>query len=101
MGRANRPVRSVLPAEVKAGDVVLIRYPNVANSRWMLVDYVNDTPGLGAPYSWSGRWAFGVDAGKWTIQVEHRDGVRYTVKDSRDATRDHQRLNALRRNAHM
>lgn len=98
MGRANRPVRSVSPAEVKAGDVVLIRYPHVKNSRWMLVDYAE---GFGKPYVWSGRWVFGADAGKWTIQVEHTDDARYTVKDARDATRDHQRLNALRRNTHV
>jgi hypothetical protein len=93
MGRANRPVRTVKPGQVKAGDVVLVRYPSVPNSRWMLVDYV---VGFGRPHVWSGRWAFGKDAGTWVIQVEHTDTARYTVKDARDAARDRQRLEALR-----
>jgi hypothetical protein len=59
----------------------------------MLVDYAE---GFGRPYVWSGRWAFGADAGTWTIQVEHTDTTRYTVKDAGDAQRDHRRLNALR-----
>jgi hypothetical protein len=93
VGRSNRPTRSVLITKIKPGDVVLIRYPAVANSRWMIVDDCNPTAGL--PVVWSGRWAFGDDAGKWTIQrAEHSE---YTVKDPRDARRVRDRLATLRK----
>lgn len=98
MGRSNRPVRSLLPRNVKVGDVVLIRYPSVSSSRWMIVDYV---VGYGPPHVWSGRWAFGKDAGTWVIYAAKNNTVKYTVKDRRDAQRDAERLAALPRNAHV
>lgn len=89
MGRASRPTRRLAAAQVQPSDVVLIRYPSVPNSRWMLVDYV---VGYGAPHIWSGRWAFGKDAGAWVIQVTHTDDVTYTVKHPLDAKLDAERL---------
>lgn len=95
MGRSYHPTRRVKPTAVRLGDVVLI--PRASGTRWLLVDYVNPAmPGV----AWSGRWAFGDDAGAWTIvQVDmHRD---YVAKDRRDAARDHDRLAKLPRNAHV
>lgn len=94
MGRANLPTRRARARDVQPGDVVLIRSPEVLNTRWFLVDWVNPVvPGV----AWSGRWAFGKDAG-------HRTVVRvaashYTVKDERDARRDRARLELLRERA--
>lgn len=89
-------MRSVAPARVRAGDVILVRYPAVPNSRWLLVDHASEH---GAPHVWSGRWAFGADAGEWTIVKATADD--YTVKDRLDAWRDRERLEALRRSAHV
>ena len=94
MGRELRPTRTVARARVRPGDVVLIRPPFVAGTRWMLVDYV--TKHVATPV-WSGRWAFGANAGAWTAHAATSE--RYTVKDRRDAARDAQRLEALRSGA--
>lgn len=96
MGRALHPTRKITPAQVKAGDVVLVRYPYVSYSRWMIVDYV---VGFRAPYVWSGRWVFSTDAGTWTIHATTEE--RYVVKDARDAKRDYDRLATLLRNTHV
>lgn len=87
MGRALKPTRRVRPGQVRAGDVVLVRAP-AGHLRWMIVDWA-PWPGIGAPYVWSGRWAFG---GQWTIYTAHHSGDYYTVKDKSDATRDAERL---------
>lgn len=89
MGRASRPARTLTPAKVKAGDVVLIRYPHVKYSRWMIVDFATEH---GRTPVWSGRWAFGQDAGKWTVHAA--SDARYTVKHPLDARRDWERLDA-------
>lgn len=85
MGRELKPTRRILPRNVRAGDVVLVRSKS-GSLRWMLVDYV---VGFGRPHVWSGRWAFG---GQWTIHTAHRDADRYTVKHRDDAARDAERL---------
>lgn len=92
MGRASYPTRTVKRRAVRPGDVVLIRRPEVPNPRWLLVNWVNPVdPGV----VWSGRWAFGADAGTWTTQ--RVADQRYTAKDGRDARRDAERVNALPR----
>lgn len=98
MGRALLPTRKLLPRNVKVGDVVLVRYPNVSYSRWMIVDYAVN---FGSPQVWSGRWAFGKDAGTWTIHTAKNGAERYVVKDARDAKRDAKRLATLPRNTHV
>lgn len=89
MGRANLPVRRVPPAEVESGDVVLLRWPWVSSSRWMLVEAVVE--GV-----WFGRWAFGRDAGTWVVHAATDE--TYTVKHERDAKRDRIRVESLPRN---
>lgn len=96
MGRALKPTRRVRPRAVSVGDVVLVRSRGTGNLRWMIVDGKVLIPNMGAPYVWSGRWAFG---GQWTIHVEHHDDAWYTVKHVDDAKRDRIRLETLRSGA--
>lgn len=96
MGRALKPTRRVQARSVKAGDVVLVHYPDVKYSRWMIVDYA---VGFGPAYTWSGRWVFGKDAGAWMIHAASNG--TYVAKHRDDARRDAKRLVALPRNAHV
>lgn len=90
--RSSQPTSRVTAREVKSGDVVLIRYPHVPNTRWMLVDEVL-TLTTGTPV-WIGRWPFGNDAGDSTVHTA-LDKV-YVRKGPDDARRDARRLDDLR-----
>jgi hypothetical protein len=89
--RVAAPEFGVGKHEVRAGDVVLLRYPEVQNTRWLLVDYV--TEHVATPV-WSGRWAFGKDAGEHAARAATRD--RYVRKNAAEARRVWQRLEGLR-----
>lgn len=100
MGRHSEPTRLLDPADVQAGDVVLVRITTI--TRWLLLDHVDpDVP------AWQGRFLFrrsghgphpydgtAAPGDDWHQRAVMRGG-RCVVKGPEDARRDRERLNRL------
>ena len=100
MGQTLKPVRTLDPADVQVGDVVLVRIAGA--TRWVLLDRVDpDVP------AWQGRFVFASSSGgphpregygapgdDWHKRAVLRNG-KCVVKDPDDARRDRARLDLL------